>query len=109
MSKAEGSQSELGRAAEAVERGLARLEELSASVCKMRLHSEKSIARATRELEEALAQPERLADGLRRLAEADALKQRIQALRGKLGMGSTGEGGRGNPAPGSNGAGGAPT
>jgi hypothetical protein len=61
---------EIVQAAEAIERDLQRLEELSRSVGKMRLDSEKSIGRAGRTLQEALQQQEQLAAGLRLLGEA---------------------------------------
>jgi hypothetical protein len=61
---------EIMQAAESIERDLQRLEELSRSVGKMRLNSEKSIARAGRTLQEALQQQEQLAAGLRVLGEA---------------------------------------
>jgi hypothetical protein len=61
---------EIMRAAETIERDLQRLEELSHSVSKMRLNSEKSIARAGRTLQDALQQQEQLAAGLRVLGEA---------------------------------------
>jgi hypothetical protein len=61
---------EIIQAAEAIERDLQRLEELSRSIRKMRLNSEKSIARAGRTLQEALQQQEQLAAGLRVLGEA---------------------------------------
>jgi DNA repair exonuclease SbcCD ATPase subunit len=61
---------EIVQAAEAIERDLQRLEDLSRSVGKMRLDGEKSIGRAGRTLQEALQQQEQLAAGLRVLGEA---------------------------------------
>jgi DNA repair exonuclease SbcCD ATPase subunit len=75
-----GSASDLVRAAEALEQDLQRLEELTQSVRKMRLHTDKSIARAARELEAALAQQGALAQGLRGLGEAMVhMQERQQA------------------------------
>jgi chromosome segregation ATPase len=83
MAKTEDS--ELVRAAAALEQDLRRLEELSAAVRKIRLHNEKSITRAARELNEALEQPERLAGGLKLLAEAMAhLQERQEAALNPL-------------------------
>jgi chromosome segregation ATPase len=70
MGKGEKLVPELVRAAQALEDELAKLEGLSRSIRKIRLDSDKSIARAAKELNEALAVPERLADGLRGMAEA---------------------------------------
>jgi hypothetical protein len=71
---------EIIAAAEAIERDLQRLEDLSRSVGKMRLNSEKSIARAGRTLQEALQQQEQLAAGLRVLGEAMVhMQERQQA------------------------------
>jgi hypothetical protein len=61
---------ELVRAAETLETELANLEALSGAVQRIRLDSEKNIARAARELAEALELPERLARGLTALGEA---------------------------------------
>lgn len=83
MAKTEDS--ELVRAAAGLEHDLRRLEELSAAVRKIRLHNEKSITRAARELNEALEQPERLAQGLKLLAEAMAhLQERQEAALNPL-------------------------
>lgn len=76
MAKGEKEVPELVRAAEALEDELVRLEALSKSVRKMHLDSQKNIARAARELNEALVLPDRLADGLRALATA---MERMQA------------------------------
>jgi hypothetical protein len=62
--------SELVRAAEALETELANLEALSGTIQRIRLDSEKNIARAAHELSEALELPERLAQGLAGLAAA---------------------------------------
>ena len=69
---------EIVNAASAIERDLARLEELSRSVDKMKLTNEKSIDRARRTLQEALAQQEALATGLRVLGEAMVRMQQRQ-------------------------------
>jgi chromosome segregation ATPase len=83
MAKTEDS--ELVRAAAALEQDLRRLEELSAAVRTIRLHNEKSITRAARELNEALEQPGRLAQGLKLLAEAMAhLQERQEAAMNPL-------------------------
>lgn len=85
MAKAE--ESPLVAAATLLERDLQKLEELSSAVCKMRLHNERSIARAARELNVALEQPDRLAQGLRLLAEAmGRLQERQQAALVPLGV-----------------------
>jgi DNA repair exonuclease SbcCD ATPase subunit len=68
--KSNKSQPELVRAAEAIEHDMQRLEELSLSIRRMRLHNDKSIARAARELKDALEQQEMLARGLRAFGEA---------------------------------------
>jgi uncharacterized protein with HEPN domain len=80
MTKADPPVPELVRAAAAIEQELQRLEDLTQSVRKMRLHTDKSIARAGRELEAALAQQEALARALRVLGEAMAhMQERQQA------------------------------
>jgi predicted O-linked N-acetylglucosamine transferase (SPINDLY family) len=70
MAKGEKEVPELVRTAETLERELSRLEALSRSVRKIRLDSEKSIARAAKELSEALLVPDRIAAGLQALAAA---------------------------------------
>lgn len=70
MKDGNGDAPDLVAAAEALETDIRKLEELSRSVIKIRLHNEKSITRAARELREALAQPERLAEDLQQLAAA---------------------------------------
>src|SRR5688572_2385798 len=70
MAKVGGEVSELVRCAEAVEREVRRLEELSRAARRIRLTSEKNITRAARELQEAMEQQERLARELRTFGEA---------------------------------------
>jgi hypothetical protein len=70
MSRADHDVPELVRAAEALETELVRLETLSRAIRKLRLDSEKSIAKAAKELNEAMAVPERLSAGLQGLAAA---------------------------------------
>lgn len=70
MAKGAKDVSDLERAAEALEAELARLENMSRTVRKIRLNSEKNIAKAAGELNEALALPERLGAGLAALARA---------------------------------------
>jgi len=70
MAKGAKEISALGRAAEALEAELERLETMSRSVRKIRLNSEKNIAKAASELSEALSLPERLGAGLAALAKA---------------------------------------
>jgi hypothetical protein len=80
MKKRVDPASDLVAAAQAIENDLRRLEELSASVRKIKLHNEKSIGRAARELQQALEQQERLAQGLGTLGQAMMhLQQRQQA------------------------------
>jgi chromosome segregation ATPase len=80
MAKGTKDVPELVRAAQAFENELVDLEELSRSVRKIRLDSDKNIARAAKELNEALAVPDRLASGLRGLASAmSAMQLRQQA------------------------------
>jgi hypothetical protein len=67
-------------AANAIERDLTRLEELSRSVEKMKLSTEKDIERARRTLQEALAQQETLANGLRVLGETMVQMQQRQQV-----------------------------
>jgi hypothetical protein len=61
---------ELVRASQALEEDLERFEESSKAVRKLRLDSEKHLARAQKELADALALPERLAHHLRAVASA---------------------------------------
>ncbi len=76
MSSRDPAPAEIVTAAQALEEGLAELEAASRAASKARLDSEKSITRATRELQEALALPERLALGLSALGAA---MERMQA------------------------------
>ena len=70
--------SALVRAASALEAELLELESISRAARKVPLTSEKSIARATKELTEALTLPDRLAAGLQALASAMASMQARQ-------------------------------
>jgi uncharacterized coiled-coil DUF342 family protein len=63
------------RAATSLETELQRLEALSRAARKIPLTTEKNIARAAKELQEALTLPERLAAGLQQLASAMATMQ----------------------------------
>jgi chromosome segregation ATPase len=86
MSKPQDRPSEFIAAGLRIEQNLGRLEELSRSVRKIRLHTEKSIMRAARELQEALAEQERLGEGLRALGEAMMrIQERQQAAIESLG------------------------
>jgi hypothetical protein len=79
MPKSEHS-SDFMRCAEAVEKEVRRLEELSRAACRIKLGTEKSIGRAARELQQAMAQQERLAGELRQFGEAMVgLQSRQQA------------------------------
>jgi chromosome segregation ATPase len=80
MAKANHEASELVSAAEALENELLKLEALSKSVRKLRLSSEKTISRAAKELGEALASRDGLAEGLQALAAAMARMQTRQAV-----------------------------
>lgn len=79
MSKAEKELPELVRVADALEHELAKLEALSRSVRKIRLNSEKTIARAATELKQTLELQDGLAQGLAALAGA---MSRMQARQG---------------------------
>jgi uncharacterized coiled-coil DUF342 family protein len=70
--------SALLRAASALETELLQLESISRAARKIPLTSEKNIARAARDLEEALTLPDRLASGLQALASAMATMQARQ-------------------------------
>lgn len=70
--------SPLLQAATLLETELGRLEAISRSARKIPLTTEKNIVRAAKELEEALALPERLAAGLQALASAMATLQARQ-------------------------------
>jgi hypothetical protein len=90
MAKIEKQAPELVRAAQALEDELAKLEALSRSVRKIHLDSEKSITRAAKELNEALALPDRLAEGLRALAAAmHQMQERQQAALAPLAASAT--------------------
>lgn len=89
MTKADKDVPDIVRAAEALEAELVKLEILSRAVRKLRLDSEKSIARAAKELNEALAVPERLAAGLQGLAAAmQQMQTRQQAALEPLAEGA---------------------
>jgi hypothetical protein len=80
MAKGAKDAGELVLAAEALEQEVVTLEGLSRSVRKMALNSEKSISRATKELNEVLSLPERLASKLGALAIAmESMQLRQQA------------------------------
>jgi chromosome segregation ATPase len=81
---------EIVRAAGALEDELEKLEALSRAVRKIRLDSEKSISKAARELNEAVAMPERLGERLRTLAAAmQEMQQRQQAALEPLAVRAT--------------------
>lgn len=80
MAKGNAEASELVNSAQALETELRKLEALSKSVRKLRLSSEKTISRAAKELGEALALRDGLAEGLQALAAAMARMQTRQAL-----------------------------
>src|SRR5882724_6695637 len=79
MVKGNRETSELVNAAEALENELLKLEALSKSVRKLRLSSEKTITRAAKELSEALALRDGLAEGLQALAASMARMQARQS------------------------------
>ena len=80
MSRSDKPVPEMVRAAEALEEEIVRLEAISRSARKIRLNSDKNIARAAAELNEALTLPERLAERLRALATAMGnMQERQQA------------------------------
>jgi ABC-type transporter Mla subunit MlaD len=78
MAKSEKDVPELVRAAQALEDDLERFEDSSKAVRKIHLDSEKHLARAQKELADALTLPERLADHLRAVASALAGMQARQ-------------------------------
>lgn len=85
MAKGE-KQSELVRAAEALEAELVQLETTSRGLRKLRLSSEKTIARATKDLQEVLTVPEKLGERLQALGAAMAeLEARQRAALEPLG------------------------
>jgi hypothetical protein len=69
---------ELVQAAQALENDIVKLEAIPRSIRKIRLNSEKNIAKAAKELNEALELPDRLAAGLQALALAMARMQARQ-------------------------------
>jgi hypothetical protein len=86
MAKTAEHSSDFLRCAEVVEKEVRRLEELSRAACRIKLGTEKGIARAARELQQALEQQERLAVELRRFAEAMVeMQARQQAALDPLG------------------------
>ena len=87
MAKSGGPVSEFLRAAEKVETEMSRLEALSRAACRAKLNTEKSITRAARDLQEAMAQQERLAGELRALGEGMSQMQ----LRQQSAMNALGE------------------
>jgi ABC-type transporter Mla subunit MlaD len=78
MAKSAEQSSDFVRCAEAVEREVRRLEELSRAACRVKLGTEKSIGRAARELQQTLAQQERLGAELRRFSETMSVMQARQ-------------------------------
>jgi hypothetical protein len=78
MAKSAENASDFLRCAEAVEREVRRLEELARAACRIKLGTEKSIGRAARELQQTMAQQERLAAELGRFAETMGLMQARQ-------------------------------
>jgi hypothetical protein len=70
MAKLAAQALDLMRCAEAVDRELRRLEELSRSARNVKLSSEKNVVRAARGLQQALEQQERLAEELRAFGQA---------------------------------------
>lgn len=64
MSKDGKNVPELVRIAEQISSDIASLEHLSRTVCKLRMDSDKNIARASRELNETMKVPERISEGL---------------------------------------------
>jgi len=76
---------EIVRAADALETEMARLESIARAARKARLDSEKNIARAAGELNEAVAMPARLAERLQALGAAmAAMQERQQAALAPL-------------------------
>jgi hypothetical protein len=70
MAKSADQALDIMRCAEAVDRELRRLEELSRSARNIKLSSEKNVVRAARGLQQALEQQERLAEELRAFGQA---------------------------------------
>jgi hypothetical protein len=80
MAKADRQASEIEGAAQALEEELARLEALSRSTRKIRLTSDKNLARAASELQEALTIPDRLGERLLAVSAAlGRMQERQQA------------------------------
>jgi DNA repair exonuclease SbcCD ATPase subunit len=90
MAKSPNAPSELVRYAEAVERELRRLEELSRGALQAKLSSEKNIARAGRSLQQAIEQQERLAQELRAFGQAiQGMQARQEVAMAPLGARAT--------------------
>jgi hypothetical protein len=70
VAKADKQLAEIVAAAQALEDELADLEALSSSLRKVRLNGEKALARATAELQQTLALPERMAERLQAVVTA---------------------------------------
>ena len=87
MAKSGAPVSEFLRAAERVETEMSRLEALSRAACRVKLDTEKRITRAARDLQEAMAQQERLARELRVFGERMTQMQ----LRQQSAMNALGE------------------
>jgi hypothetical protein len=80
MVKADKNEPEFVRAARALEEDIASLEALSRSVRKIRLTTQKNLARAAAELKESLAMPDRMSGHLQAVAAAmTQLQERQQA------------------------------
>ncbi|HVU52374.1 MAG TPA: hypothetical protein VHL80_16885 [Polyangia bacterium] len=80
MGKADKQAPEIVRAATALEDQLAELEAISRSARKLRLSSDKNIARAAAELKQTLSMPERLGERLQAVAAAmTRMQERQQA------------------------------
>jgi hypothetical protein len=80
VAKAEKQASDIVRAAQALEDEIVRLEALSRSVRKIRLSSDKALARAAAELNETLALPDQLAQRLQAVAAALGRMQERQQV-----------------------------
>jgi chromosome segregation ATPase len=87
MTRTAKPMAEIVRAAEALDEELVRLETTSRSVRRIRLDTDKALARAAAELKETLALPERLAQRLQALGAAMArLQERQQEALAPLAM-----------------------
>jgi len=85
VAKADKQASDIVRAAQALEDEIVRLEALSRSVRKIRLSSDKALARAAAELNETLALPDQLAQRLQEVAAAlGRMQERQQAALAPL-------------------------